>query len=284
MESLEMMYKGLKDVLENEKKLVSESVMLSFLNIKSNTRLLYLSRSAVSDSVLFGDEEPLLSQGLIQKIDDKYCITAKGIWQFESQKLVEEGKFVEFMQEKFFNCPVAEDTRLTEKEKVILLAMIFARTFSKDSAVDLKLSDRYLNTWKTVLLKAFALLEELGCISKLTEKTLFGGESNVHPVYGTIRHTDYLPKKTSLIFTALGNQDYYLNLVSDGEINKKQLRKLFLMIFERQTPIKMTEADRIATLCTNIASEDAYLCFDHNNPYISYDYDHQIADVLYNLY
>lgn len=284
MESLEKIYYGLRDVLKDEKKLINESVMLSFLNIKSNTRLLYLSRSAISDSVLFGDEEPLLAQGLIQKIDDKYCITAKGIWQFEAQRLVDEGKLVEFMQEKFFNCPDAEDTRLSEREKVILLAMIFARTFSTEAVVDLKLSDHYLDRWKTILLKALALLSELGCISKLTNKTLFGGESNVHPVYGTIRHTDYLPKKTLLIFTALGNQDYYLNLDCEGEINKRLLKKLFLMIFEREAPLSMSETEHIASLCTDIANEEAFFCFDHSNPYMNYTCDRVIADVLDNLY
>lgn len=283
MNMITQMYEELKRCLAVNGKLVENSVILSFLNVKSNARLSLLDESAFDLHNFNGLQQEYLDNKLIQKVGTgrKYCLTAQAIWQQEKNSLVDDDLLTNFLQEKIFNCPT-EDVSLSEKERVILLAFILGRAFSVHTAMDLKLGDQFLDNWETIIIRAYDLLVELHCISKLKREDLFGKKVNEHPVSNLIRHTDSLPKKTALLFYALGEQKYLLNLAKDdtNTISAESSDNILSLIFERQKKLSLSETDKIAEVCNQTANRIGVLCYKEANEFISFENDNIIRDAL----
>lgn len=277
------MHEELKRCLAVNGKLIDDSVIISFLNIKSNGRLSLLDESAFELHSFNGAHKEYLDNNLIQKVGPgtTYCLTAQAIWQQEKSILVDNELLVDFLQRKIFNCPT-EDVFLTEKERVILLAFILGRAFSSHASMDLKLGDQFLNNWEAIIVRSYDLLTELHCIIKLKRKDLFGRQGNEHPVSNLIRHTDPLPKKTGLLFNALGDQKYVLKLAKDDTemISEVNLTLMFSLIFDRQTTLSLAETDKIADVCIQTANNIGILCHQEANEFIRYDNDEIIRVVL----
>lgn len=283
MDMIKQMYEELKRCLAVNGKLVEDSAVLSFLNIKSNTRLSLLDESAFDIHNFNGLHQDYVDNHLIQKVGTgrKYCLTAQAIWEQEKGKLIDNNLLIGYLQEKIFNCP-AEDVSLSEKERVILLAFIMGRAFSPHAVMDLKLGDEFLNNWAIIIMRAYDLLAEVRCIAKLKKEDVFGKQGNEHPVSNLIRHTDSLPKKTALLFSAPGEQKYLLNLAKENSnsIHIENLAFMFSLIFERQVKLRLTETDKISEVCNQTANSIGVLCYKEANEFISYENDNIIRDVL----
>ncbi len=287
LDFLEKFYQKLYDNLEKMNKLKENSIIISFLYIKSNDQYRLLNESSIfSYKIPKEIINNLQDRKLIRNTDtlNNYVITAKGIWDIENKKnILNEIKLINYIDNKFFNVYKLSEKPLTDKQKVILFSMLAARTFSEKSSIDLKKDESIMNTWKEIVDKSYEKLTSLGIISELDKDDLFGKKENKRnekPVSHLYRHTDELPKKTRGLFKAIGKQKYFLDISKDSEISKESLGFLFKQIFESKV-LSLTEINEIDTFCQEIAFTKNIYVFDPREHIFSKpEYDEIIRETL----
>jgi len=228
-------YEKLLNEIRLKSKIKVESLFKVFLSIKSNQAYNFLKNSSIAMNLINKAEiQSLVLQNLVRLSDkpDEYVITANGIWEIEKNNdTISENKLLNIIDEKFFN-RFYLNTKLTDKEKIVIFSMLTARTFSMESALDLKKGDQLLEKLEYLIIECYKFLTFIKVINELQEKDLFGKVGNEHPVSNLIRHTDLLPKKTRGIFKATGKQKYFLDLSEEKEIRVESLRYLLRVIFD----------------------------------------------------
>lgn len=287
LDFLEKFYQKLYDNLEKINKLKENSIIISFLYIKSNDQYRLLNESSIfSYKIPKEIINNLQDRKLIRNTDtlNNFVITAKGIWDIENKKnILNEIKLINYIDNKFFNVYKLSEKPLTDKQKVILFSMLAARTFSEKSSIDLKKDESVMNTWKEIVDKSYEKLTSLHIISELDKDDLFGkkeNKGNEKPVSHLYRHTDELPKKTRGLFKAIGKQKYFLDVSKDSEISKDSLGFLFKQIFESKV-LSLTEINEIDTFCQEIAFTKNIYVFDPREHIFSKpEYDEIIRETL----
>jgi hypothetical protein len=259
---LKKIYQKLYDTLEkNNKKITKKSLILTFFNIKSNDRNQLLREGAIQGFKIPATVMSYLEKNnLIRQTDEAmfYSITAKGIYEVECKKeVINNDIFLNFFDKKFFNPFKLSEKSLSEKQKIIIFSMIAIRSFSEDSALDLKKSEKTLNAIQDVINSTYNKLKSLKLIPKLKFDNLYGKKGNEHPVSNLIRHTDELPKLTKNVYKALGNQKYYLDLFSNNSFLKNNLNLLFEKIFDDKK-LQILEVEDLSSFCNKIDSEKKF--------------------------
>lgn len=249
----------------SKKKIVGDSVLISFLKLNSNNRFRLLTESALPGYKISKEAlDELVTKRLIRGTDKlgNYVITAEGVWEIESKNnSLDKSKLLEFLDKSFFSVYNASEKPLTEKEKVALFAMIAARAFSKDSSVDLKKTALTKDTWQAVLNKSLEKLKSLELVSKLETTDLYKNHGNEHPVSYVFKRINELTKKTRGIYQSPGHQVYYLDIFSDGEITKEKLKHLIKQVLGGQG-LSTTTMNELDTFCREVAHKDNIYLFD----------------------
>jgi hypothetical protein len=268
--ALRKFYDRLRENLKTEKHkqdLVQDSVLITLLKTQSATRYRLLNKSALMSIDISAEGlSTLLDNGYVQSTGDfgSYVITAKGVWQFEHELgLLNEEKLLSYLTENYFTTknqlPLSKND-LNDKERVILLAMIAARAFSKDSAADLKKSEVARDKWKDILGGSFDVLNGMGLVSK-TEKTAFiHTRGNEHIANSVFRHNTHMLQKTQAIYRYTREYKYYLDLYNNGVFSSDKLSYLFWKIF--QGNIAQPYVDQIADFCNEVSSKECIFLFD----------------------
>jgi len=262
-EYLSKFYKRLYDTLKVKGKLKADSVLASFLNLKSNVRYAILDASSLRESIVPQNILSDLGRLELVRLTDKvgyYTITARGVWAVETDKqLGKLDTILSELDEKFFD-PYQEAKPLTEKEKAIILTLIGVRAYSKGAAIDLKRGDRALDVLAALLEDSYDLLAAHKVMKSLRKGDLFGKRGNEHPVSHLIRHTDALPKKTRGIYKAPGDQKYFLDLSKDSEVSASDLGYLLWLVYADGLTHDI-EAD-LVRFCNEKAYETSIHLFD----------------------
>jgi len=285
-DQLNRVYSNLKTVLTLKKRLKDNSVLVSIINVKSNEAYKLLSESGIKPvSIPREVFDSLQAGGYIRMAEkpDKFVITVKGIWEVESRNgAMDTDILLEHIDRKFFDL-FKEGGQLTEKEKVILLAMIAVRSFAKESALDLKKGEIVLTCLQTLIQSSFELLSRHGIIRKLKVGELFGAQGNEHPVSHLIRHTDALLKRTRGIYKTLGKQKYYLELYDGDVIIEEALMTLLGYIFGSKMTMELKL--EFTKFCLVNAYEQSTYLFDLSvHKFANPIYDEQINEALEKYY
>lgn len=280
---LKVLYKNLEMQLKLNKKISNGSVLLAFIQQKSNSRFNNLDSSSQKFN---RDLDPLIDEllkdGYIRDIhnDLSYAITAQGIWLIENEEILSFEDLVEFIDDKYFDISMS-DKKLSDKEKVVIFSFICARAFSADYCIDLKKGDMVLNNVKSIIEKCYTLLADLNLIKSMDSNVLFGKGGNEHIVSHLIRHTDTIPKKTKSIFVARGEQKYYLNLCESGNVSQDRIIYLFKLIFENRMDLTQIERERISDLCLSISENEGIVIYDNiGSSFIVPKYNDLISDAI----
>lgn len=264
---LSKFYDSYRYRLESSGKLKSGSMLIACLKMKKNDRYRPLKDSAIDGHKI---PQSLLSQlkdmGLVRGSGEvpKFVITGRGIWEVEVLRgLIDEGRLLEFVDAKYF-AELFEDAKpLTDKEKVILLSMISARTFSEDSSVDMKRNSEVNAAWLDLFKICAAKLREMGSISA-SDSEMFPEEVKYEDAASHfIRHTDQLPRKTRGIYCASKKRDnrYFLDVFKEGEIDQDRLSYLvWLTVGDQLKPEKIEEFNEF---CASVAYDNSVRLFEH---------------------
>lgn len=285
-DQLATIYTNLRMNLQLKRKLKGHSVFVSFFNLKSNDIYQLLKASAIKRKSLPKNTfEALLSRGFIRGAGepDDYVITAKGIWEIESKKgAINPDILIDYIDSKFFDI-FKQGGQLAEKEKIILLSMIAVRSFSDESALDLKKGESVLSCLQSLLESSFYLLLKTGIVINVKLEELFGAQGNEHPVSQLIRHTDLLPKRTWGIYRTLGKQKYYLDLLDGDKISEDRLIMLFGSIFG--SAITDSIKTEVSIFCEKNAYDRSYVLFDVNtHRFANPIYDEQVNEAFEKYY
>lgn len=286
---LSKFYSRLYDNIERSStKIVKKSILVSFLNMKSNSRHSLLNRSSILSSEVPRDIfEQMLIERLIRETDevDRYVLTAKGILEIEQKKDVFTPQMlIQYIDDKFFDAFKDSVKSLSDKEKIILLSLISARAFSADSPMDLKKSDKTTEIWKEITDSSYDLLSSLNILKDLKKEDLYGQNSdkrNESPVSHLYRHTDTLPKKTKGLYNnTLGKQRYYLDVCIDGPLSKEKLSFIFSKIFENKQ-LSYLELTDIYEYCIEISFSKSIYLFNSDHFFSKVEYDQSIREILF---
>jgi len=220
---------------------------------------------------------------LIRPTDDLnlYAITARGVWYIEKKyNGMTEEDVIKILDKRFFN--VFPKTKfLNEKDRIILLAMISVRSFSRDSGIDLNRDEYMLDAWKRIIEKSSAKLQSLHIIKQITAEDIFKKKGNEHMVARLMRQTTELQKKTKRVFTSAGDRCFYLDVYSNGSLQKHTLVLLLNSILGSQKRISASDFEDISSFCSDIAYSEAPYIFDiEKHIFSSPEFDDIIIDAI----
>lgn len=234
--TLEKYYKELRENLIKEGALKDNSVFTSLMRKTSNPRKDVLLDSGLPSIRFQYDQISYLeSQGFLQRIegglnDDKYVLTAKGIWYLDKENYdLSEDDLISFIQETDFEFE-SKVKSLSSNEKLVILSLIGIRCFSEVSVMDIN-NDKFEKNWVQVFEESYHFLVDNGTMKK--KKSLLKERGRSSNVEWIMRRVNSLPKKTSYIYKYTGNKTYYLDLgdEDDESINEKKLQHLFELLF-----------------------------------------------------
>lgn len=258
-----------------------ESLLIAFMKKKANDRSALLKQSAIDSNYVDSKTlEELIGSGYVQKIKNTslLALTAEGVWEVEFRTKDDPlNDLLNGINDQFFD--EFENVSITGRNKVVLFAMICMRSFSQDSSVDIRMEKDVTEEWWQIFVKVDEYLINMGVITKdnsiTKERKSAGTESNVSDL---IRHSDRIPRYTDGIYSKSGKQQYWLDLITNKEIDVTRLSKL----------IKLTLGDKI-----NYNNYEDYarfandLCLDYGflisqsykeSKFLSCDYDFIIRD------
>ncbi|KKG53863.1 hypothetical protein [Methanosarcina mazei] len=254
-------YDILYNNLERERKPKNNSIILSFLEMRGNSRNEIMNISVRNfPNIDKHSLDLLLTEGLIQTSSDinSFIITSKGVWVVEKEKgIIDEEILLNYINDKYF---IKKDKSITDKEKVVLFSMMSARAFSEKSAVDLNKNRSVLDRWKSIIDASSEKLSSLGYVSKEKVTDLYGKSGNEHVVSGLFRRNTGLPGKTNWIYKYTGEKKYYLDIYDGSEIYREKLSYLFWIIFEGN--VSSQKRDEIINFCNEISANMSIFVFD----------------------
>lgn len=279
---MEKFYRKLYNTIERDKKVHNDSVFLTLVQTTKNKSRKLLRDSGIEpfsipDSIL----KKLQSKGYIRQTDlaNVYVLTARGVWEIEREKnVLNDDKIIKYFDKRKYDF-FGKIKALNEREKVILFSMIAARTFSKNSVVDLT-KDSCKKIWLDIVKESFNMLREIDILDKKKDKNILGNAKAEYPIVNLFRHSDQLPIKTKNIFTSKGNLKYYLNLYEDNSISRDNLAFLFWLIFEGKEP-SLADMSKINHFLKNVSSDNSIYLFDlDDHEFSNVEYDNIIKDAI----
>lgn len=284
---LELFYNKLQsNLIKKYKKNKYSSILIWFIEIKSNDRLRVMLASHIKSSrVPEQSLRDLLKDKLIREtnIIGDYAITSQGVWEYERNNgIISNDMLLENIDDKYFNTYKEIGKPLSAKEKVIIFSMISARAFSKKSPVYLKSEKNLLDNWESIINDSYSILLSLSFVKVLTENELFGKPGNEHKVSALFRHTDKLSKKTRGIYMCANSRDqkYYLDIYKEGELCQDSLKFIFRQVFSGKNLIA-AEVDSICNFCDKTASSKSIYIFNiREHLFHKPEYDTAIRDAL----
>ncbi len=287
---LEKFYNALySSLIKKYKKVKNKSILVWFFDIKENDRLRLIGDSKIKKIRIPKEiAEELIKNNLIRESDTAgdYVITAMGVWDYESTKnILSQDILLKEIDGKYFNTYNELEKPLADRHKIILMAMIAARSFSEKSPMNLKKGDYAMNTWEEIIKRSYELLNKLGIVYEMTDEQIFGKPGNEHKVSNLIRHSDAIPKRTRGIYKTAESRDqkYYLTLFSSGKIDVGNLKLLYRQIFGDKK-LTHSEIDLICNFYNEIASTKNMYIFDlHEHIFHKPEYDNVIRDALITL-
>lgn len=276
-ECLSRHYDRLRAKLLTGGKLPNNCVLLALLDSKSNERYRLLADYSISDkSVPQSIITELLGLEMIRESDQlgTYVLTAKAVWHVDNEKAVSQDDLIGGIDDKYLNL-FCKGKKLADKEKAILFLMITLRSFSEESAINLRQGDLALNHIEELLLTCHSFLNSFGVVSANDGERLLQKKGNEHPVSRVIRHTDFLPKKTKGLYKAVGGQKYFIDIYRNSAMQVNDLAWILWKVFDK----KLTDQniDKLSAFCEkNAYDKGIYIFQDLSQSFISPMYDELI--------
>lgn len=254
-------YKRLeKNVLDYKNgQLENNSVLLTLVSSFSNKVSELLLESSIDSLIIPGSKlEVLEERGFIRKLNylgktQNYVMTILGIWQIETKtNNINIKRILDYFQSKKFSSDLDEKP-LSDKEKIILFALIALRTFTLECAMDLK-QKITLDVWEDIFDRCNQFLASVEIVEDKAWRS--DNTGNEHPVSYAMRRLNKLSQKTKHIYQSPGKKKYYLDLFLDSQIDAPYvLQHLFDLIFkEIESSITLLE---ISTFLSDLAYNEA---------------------------
>ena len=280
-ESLNNLYQKLFHNLKREKvSLKKDSIILTLTRSGSNIQSKIskiLEESSVKSHFFKRDElKYFLDENHVRvsrnDLND-YVLTAKGLWFIETEnKKISKKILVDFIESEILTKKI--NTKLKDKEKIILFALISLRCFDINNVMNL--NDKYrLDEWLSIFSDCRDFLHSKKI---LKNKVVFKNVGLEHAVAAEMRRVNDLPKKTHLIYNFTGKKEYYLD-ISKNTDKVSQLMFLFGLVLDGNND--PTLLDEIKTFCNNLAYDKTKFVSDLTK--LTKEYDDLIHSSIRSL-
>lgn len=230
---LKSMHRRCEKELKKSKKYKQNSVLFSILKMTNNTRHEFL-RETADPFINPTDASYMIDIGLIRETDEKskYAFTGMGL-EYTEVEILRLKDYFEALDNEYFN--VFENISIGDRERIILLTMLAARTFSSKAVIDMKESAGVQDAWWEIMMIINDLLVEHDIINKSNSLRVNLNKSNIeHPASHLIRHSDVLPRATKQIFCKTGKNEYYLSILDGNVLNMNKIADILELIFEKK--------------------------------------------------
>jgi hypothetical protein len=275
-----VLFENVKNVLQ----IRENSIFITLIGASQNKVLKLLSDSALpSESIQENNLQELLNLHLIKKdeFSEKYLMTAQGIWLIEKNKdIISESLLIEYFQQTQFQRKKGYQIELKYREKVVVLSMIAARSFSKDCCVNLAPKNKLHDSWKEIFDLSNNMLYDLGVINKVERDSLYMRAAHDPPVLTICRRLTDLTKRTNFIWQQNKNLNYWLEMPESEKEFKEIIASLLTLIFREK--LTFQNIDIITEFCDRIAqNKSVYVYMDiSNHKYFESKYDRWLKEAL----
>lgn len=266
-----------------------DSLLTALMEITSNKRYEIFIKSALDKLLIPPYSANILeTNGYIRETGDKkyYSLTGKGVYYFEFKEGKNDtDKMIDFIDSKYFDILVKAEKKINSKQKIAIFSMIAARSFSIDSPIDLKRDDKAKDIWEEITMDSYEFLHKLGVVEEMDKKKLFGLAGNESPVSNYYRHLgEQLPKLTEAIFKINSNkQQYYLEVSSDGEIEKDKLSYLLKKVFSGVS-LETFQINEIYSFLKEVSLSQERYIYDRKKHIFSHNkYDRILKEILLTI-
>ena len=245
--------------------------------MRSKTRRMrVLLDASVEPSALGAVTRELIDQGLAIRAgaDRRVTLSARGIWTAEQAKgiLTVDG-LLSYIDDKWLSCFDESSVPLSDKERLVLFALLAARGFSPEAGVNTNRRETF-EAWIELLLSASAFLQGRGVIGDIGLKQALsssGAAAGLPPLGKFFRYTENLPPKTDGIYVAKGNV-YSLDVATARGVERAKLVFLFRLVFGDDADLGMV--GEIHEFCRDRAYDIAVKVLPPGGPsYASQDID-----------
>lgn len=283
--TVDVMYEEIVNGLKADNKYYGNSVIISFLKMTSNKRINYLRTTSCTSGAFGSGYQNLLDEGMIANSgeEDKYCLTAKSIWNKEKEALFNDGTMLAYLEDKVFPQYRAKNT-LKDREKLVVMFLLICRAVDENTQLDLLCNATILDNCEELLIKVYELLNSIGVITKMKKDSIFSKQGNEHKVAYMFRQTDAIPK-TGVPFKATGARNYYVDITDKNGISEKKLKAVLKKVLGRDRELTFEETNKIRTSMNDLTRKYAvYINENNDNPYLGIDVDKVIKKSLEYLY
>lgn len=285
IEILENLYEKIRnECLRHKRRIENDSILLTLIIANRNNRYRILNDISIPSAVFPIDLiNNLLRKNYIRFTDEGTHITLSGygIWHLESRKnKTSLEQLIDGIEKEYFVNLFSKIKPIGPDEKTLIFALLAARSFSNNSAVNLKKNDRIRDSWKIIIDLAHSFLVKHSIIE---DKNIYPKVGNEHPVEAIFRRANYLTANTRKIFSNQGESVYFLDLYRNGEIDIADLNFLFKKVFEDMLNKELMED--IYSFCCSISKEKSLEVFDQLEKHIfgTHEYDELIKESLINI-
>ncbi|MFW6026291.1 MAG: hypothetical protein ACOCRX_08105 [Candidatus Woesearchaeota archaeon] len=286
---LNAFYEKLKNnLIRNKITIRNKSILWTMLSVNSKKReKLLVASSYPSDSFTANKLKKLEELNFITSYTGilnigEYILTAKGIWEIDKKtQNLSEYNLIQFFQEKDFDINVNREP-LSDRERVAIFALLCMRKFSLECSMDLN-NKTYHKGWIKIFRKAFNFLRENNYLNQknISFDEFINNKGSEPPIEYIMRRLNSLYKKSGHLFINDGKKKYYLDIVSNENIDTKRLKHAFKLVFTSLSDYGSTLI--IGDFCNETANEMAKEV-ESNYQFINPNYDEIIEDTLKEFY
>ncbi len=256
-------------------------VVLSLLKKSSNDISRILKESAIDGNYVDEDlKKELTEEGYAQTIDNtsNLSLTAKGVWTVESiEDHATIDDLISGIDNYCFN-GFKKKVPIPSRNKIVAFSMVAMRSYSKESAVDVRLEKNVSEYWWNIFLEVNDFLLNVGAIPEKDSLRKGKQKSGIEDkASDLIRHSDKLPRLTDDIFSKSGNNQYWLEVLNDkGTIDTDRLSLFIKLILKDK--IDEYNCDEFWKFANNLCLNHRYeieSSYD-DDTYLSCEYDSDV--------
>ena len=196
-----------------------ESLIISMVSRNSNTiKRAFLASSYDSGATKSGVMSTLSEDGYVREVSPgRYVLTARGIIyvEFKLHPLAVD-HYIEWIDREFLQMDVGP---ISDKNRIILLSLFAARCFSETSCATYT-DTIHEDAFMSLLNDCDQFLTSQGIIKPGSLNANSKSKSRISSILNQI---DKLPSSTGMKFTAIGDKKYYLNVLSNGGIDRQSI-------------------------------------------------------------
>lgn len=246
----EMYDRCLKELNKSSKK--EQSLLISMIPRNGNT----VKRSFLNSAKEIGSSQStvmntLKEEGYVKEVGPgQFILSARGILYTEFELLtLSIDHYTEWIDKEYLQF---DNEPISDKNRVILLALFAARCFSEETCATYS-NNAKESAFIDMLYESNEFLSSLGLVKPDCLESNNKSKSKISTILNQI---DKLPSSTGMKFVAANDKKYYIDLISNGGIDRQSITYITRIIMGEK--ISFDHIDQLEKFC-----DDQYMKYGY---------------------